>query len=336
MYAQRHRNTPERPVAAAVRAAAAAALAVALTFPSPAAGAAGTAPSISFGLLPIIDSLPFYVAEERGYFAQAGVDVRLTTFRSAVERDAALSAGAIDGFLGDIIAAASLENAGVDVSIFSISLGLTPAEGRIAILSAPGSKITRPEQLRGVPVAISRNSMIEYVAEQLLTAHGLKPEEIRWTTIPGIPDRFAALISGRIQAAGLPDPFAALAITRGANLVVDDATGDNLSQSVLLLRADRVAPRREATRRMLAAYRRAVADINAAPNEFRPLMVRKGLLPQELESLFDVTPFPMPALPPRAPVERLLSWMRGRNLIGPAVDYESLVTTEILEEADGR
>lgn len=299
---------------------------------SPLAGAApAPAPSLSFGLLPIIDALPFYVAEERGYFAAAGVDVRLTTFRSAVERDAALSAGAIDGFLGDLMAAASLKNAGVDVRIFSISLGMTPKEGRIAILSAPGSGITRPQQLRGVPVAISRNSMIEYVAERLLAASGLAPDDIRWTTIPRIPDRFTALMSGKVKAAGLPDPYATLAAIRGATLVIDDASGENLSQSVLLLRADRVAPRREAVRRMLEAYRRAVADVNRDPNAFRPLMVRRGLLPEELEDVFDVTPFPMPALPPRQPVERLLAWMQGRGLIRAGIDYDSLVTAEFVE-----
>lgn len=311
---------------------AALAAATALIGPLLPAGAAPVSrPTLTFGLLPIIDALPFYVAEERGYFAEAGVDVRLTTFRSAVERDAALSAGAIDGFLGDVIASASLKNAGVDVRIFSISLGMTPQEGRIAILSAPGSGITRPEQLRAVPVAISRNSVIEYVAERLLTGSGLEPDEIRWTMIPRIPDRFAALMSGKVQAAGLPDPYATLAVTQGATLVIDDASGENLSQSILLLRADRIATRREAVRRMLEAYRRAVADINGDPNAFRPLMVRRGLLPEELENVFDVTPFPMPALPPRQPVERLLAWMQGRDLIRPSIDYDSLVTPEFVE-----
>ena len=91
---------------------------------------------IKMGILPIVDTLPLIVAEEKGYFKQAGVDVELVTFPSAVERDSALQAKAIDGSLGDLLAAASLYNGGFPVQVVSLSLGETGHEGRFAILSA--------------------------------------------------------------------------------------------------------------------------------------------------------------------------------------------------------
>ena len=54
---------------------------------------------IRIGLLPIIDSVPFYAAEADGLFEEQGLNVQLETFSSAAERNVALQTGAIDAQL---------------------------------------------------------------------------------------------------------------------------------------------------------------------------------------------------------------------------------------------
>jgi len=70
-----------------------------LTLLSP--GCTGNADEkMKIGLLPIVDALPFFVAEEKGYFQAEGLDVEFIQFASALERDGAVQAGEIDGTLG--------------------------------------------------------------------------------------------------------------------------------------------------------------------------------------------------------------------------------------------
>lgn len=284
---------------------------------------------IKIGLLPIVDSLPFYVAVDKGYFQAEGVSVELINFDSAVERDSAIQAGEIDGTLGDVLAVAALNNGGTAVKIVSLGLGETGKEGRFAILSAPGSGITRPEELKNVPVAISTNSIIEYVTDSLLLEQGLKPVEIKKEAIPKIPVRFSLLLEGKIKAACLPDPLAALAESKGAKLVIDD-TSSNLSQTVIYFRNDFLGRSPGAVTKFLRAYGRAAGDINQNPGAYRALLVEKARVPQEALAVFKMDHYPAPQLPDRKQVERVVKWMTDKGLLKQQFKYEDLIRADLL------
>ncbi|HCW50997.1 MAG TPA: hypothetical protein DGR79_02870 [Clostridiales bacterium] len=293
------------------------------------AGDDGASPEpITVGLLPIVDSLPFFVADRNGYFTEAGVEVDLQVYQSALLRDTALQSGEIDGMVGDILAALALKDSGTDVRIVSICLGATPDEGRFAILAAPDSGIETVDDLRGVEIALSPNTIIEYVVDRLLTSHGFAPEEIRDLVVTKIPDRFQMLMSGQIQAACLPDPLAAFAEHQGARLVLDD-TGDlNVSQSVIIFTGSAIAHNPEGISRLLEAYSRAVEAINADPDAFRELMVEMARLPEPIKDTYPVDHFPSPQVPTKGQVEAVIEWMEAKDLLGTSLTYEDIVTDE--------
>ncbi|MFZ5647412.1 MAG: ABC transporter substrate-binding protein [Bacillota bacterium] len=287
---------------------------------------------IRIGLLPIVDSLPFYVASEKGYFQEEGLSVQLINFDSAMERDSALQAGEIDGTLGDVLAVAALNNSGTAVKMVSLGLGETGKEGRFAILSSPGSGITKPEELKNVPVAISTNSIIEYVTDSLLLEYGLHPNEIKKESIPKIPVRFNLLLENKIKAACLPDPLAALAESKGAKLVVDD-TSANLSQTVIYFKNDFLNKDPKAVTKFLKAYGRAAGDINQKPESFRTLLVEKARVPQEALPVFKMDHYPAPQLPDRKQVERVVKWMMDKGLLKQQFKYEDLTRVDLLPAA---
>ena len=281
---------------------------------------------IKLGLMPIEDNLPFFVAQSKGYFAQEVIVVEIAPMQSAVDRDSALQAGAIDGGVSDLVAAILLKSGGADITIASLGLGATPEEGRFAILASPKSDITSVSQLKGVEIAISRNSIIEYVTESTLVAQGIKVADIKYTEVPKIPVRFQMLMQGQLKAATLPDPFATLAVAQGARLIADDTKGTNISQTVILFRGETAKKKPETLKKMFAAYARAVSDINGKPDDFRSLLVEKGGLPAPIKDSYKVNKFPAPQLPARADVERVLNWLKGKNLLKTDVSYDQLVT----------
>lgn len=278
---------------------------------------------IRIGLLPIVDSLPFLVAEERGYFTAEGLEVKLTVFNSALERDNALQAGEIDGAVGDPLAVATMVQSGLPVKILSVSLGATPQEGRFAILTPPGSELNSLEKLKNVEIAISPNTIIEYVVDEILTRGGFKPEEIKKQPITQIPVRFQMLMEGKVKAAALPDPMATLAVVQGARLVADD-TAENLSQTVILFREPAFKDRENTLRRMFLAYAKAVEKINANPEDYRSLLEEKARLPRGL-SQYRIDRFPLPQPPRRQDLERVVSWMVKKGMLKQPLSYEQLV-----------
>jgi len=284
---------------------------------------------IKIGTLPTEDTLPIYVAKQKDLFEEAGVDVEVTVFNSAQERDAALQAGQIDGFMGDILAAAALEQGGIPISIVSILLGSQPTEGRFGILASPKSDIKAVEDLKGVPIAISSNTIIEYVVDGVLSENGFTDGDIKKIEIKKIPVRLEALMSGQAQAAALPDPLLSFAEAQGARLITDDTKGANLSHTILLFRDEFLSENQEAVKGLLEAINDAIVLINVKPDSYRGLLVEKAKLPEPIAESYPVNLYPQVQLPAKDDVERLLDWMVKKNIIKDGLAYEDIVNQEV-------
>ncbi|MEW6447091.1 MAG: MetQ/NlpA family ABC transporter substrate-binding protein [Bacillota bacterium] len=288
--------------------------------------------AVTIGVLPIIDNLPFWVAEEKGYLKEAGLTVKFVSFPSAVERDSAFTAGQIDLAVGDLIAVAQMRHGGTKVKAMAVCQGVKPEEGRFAILAAPGSGITGAKQLKNVPVACSLKTINEYVLDRLLGRAGLAPEEIKKVAMPKIPLRMQALLSGKVKAAVLPDPFAALAEAKGARLIIDD-TKENISQTVIIVREDTVAESLDGLKRLMAAYNRAVNDIRRNPGGWSTLLKEKARVPEEvlpggphgMQVVFSPA-----ALPDPADVKAVTAWLMEKGILREAMDYKDLVDERVL------
>lgn len=287
------------------------------------------ATKIRIGALPIEDSLPTFVAQEKGLYKDRNLDVDIKVFKSAQERDAALQAGQIDGFVGDIVAAAALEQGGTPISIVSVLLGANPDEGRFGILASPKSNIKTVEQLKGVPIAISSNTIIEYVVDNVLKEEGFGEADIKKVEIKAIPVRLEALLSGQAKAAALPDPLLAFGEKQGARLIIDDTRGANLSQVVLLFRDDFLDKNKAAVKDLLEAQDEAVEQINDDPDANRALLVKEARLPKPIETSYKINNYPKAQLPKKADVEKLLAWMAEKNIIKSGLKYDDLVNREV-------
>lgn len=284
--------------------------------------------AMRIGTLPTEDSLPLWVAQEKDYFqVQSIPKVDIIEFQSAQERDAAFASGAIDGYMGDIIAAANLSAAGKKGQIQTVMLGADRAEGRFGIAVSPESKITTASELANVPVGTSSATIQEYVLDSLLTEAKVPTDSIKVEEVKKVPVRFQLLMAGKLKAAALPEPFLTLAELGGAKVVADDTkSASNLSQTVLVLSSDFIGKTGGASSAagLEAAWDAAVADINANPTAYRKTLVDKAKLPQSLATTYKVNTYPTHQLPTPADVQPVLSWMKGKGYLKADVTYEDL------------
>lgn len=284
--------------------------------------------AIKIGTLATEDSLPLWVAEQEGYFKDAGLpDVEIVVFQAAQERDAALVSGAIDGFMGDMIAAANLEAGGIPVSILTVMLGADQSQGRFGVVVPPKSTVTTLSALADTPVGTSSATIQEYVLDGLMTEAGVAADKVKIEEVKKVPVRFELLMQGKLKAAALPEPFLSLAEQGGARLVGDDTKAKaNLSQTVLLvtdeyLRAEGGVAAAEA---VIQAWDRAAEEINAAPDDYRPLLAEKARLPESLATTYRLSTYPQHILPTKAEVDAITKWMRDKGYLEKDVSYTDL------------
>lgn len=288
--------------------------------------------AVKIGVLPTEDSLPLWVAEKMGYFATNGLEsVEIVVFQSAQERDAAFASGAVDAFMGDIIAAANLEAGGTPNTIATVMLGADQSQGRFAVVVPPNSKVTSLTELAGEPVGTSSATIQEYVLDGLMAEAGVAPADVKVEEVKKVPVRFELLMAGKLKAAALPEPFVTLAEQGGATIVGDDTKAQgNPSQTIMVFSDAFIAKEggQEAVDAILAAWDVAVGDVNAAPDSYRADLVEKARLPEPLAGTYQVNAYPTAAPPAQAEVDAVLSWMKAKGYLQGDVTYGDLVVAK--------
>jgi len=280
---------------------------------------------LKIGALPIEDILPILVAQNKGYFTEQGVEVELVPFQSAVESQSAIQSGQLDGMITDTIVAILLNNSGLDVKITSLTLGSTPQEGRFAVVAAPESGIKNPGDLRGKTIGISNNSIIEYVTDGLLEAEGIDPSEVTKSSVPKIPVRMEMLLNNQIDAITVPDPLVSFAEFRGSKVILEDTSGSNLSQAVIILTPKALQEKKEALKLFYNGYTKAVEDINSNPEEFKDLLVQNVNIPEPIAASYKIQTYPQPQLPQKQEIDNVIEWLDSKQLLTKPANYEDLI-----------
>lgn len=289
--------------------------------------------SLKIGLLPIEDAVPFHIAAAEKIYDKMNLQVELIPFQSALERDSALTAGAIDGAIDDPIGAILFDKGQGRLLITSICLGEKPAEGVFAILASKDSGLQTVADLKGVEIAVSNSTIIEYVTDRMLTQQGFKADEIKKLEVVKMPIRMQMLLSNAVKAATLPEPLASIAVSKGARILVSDAnSAESLSQTVIVFRSEALKNKKTEIATFFRAYKEAVQAINSDPEKFRPLFVDKGRIPPFLAKTYPIPVFPLPTPFSQALFEPVMDWLAAKQLV-TKIPYSTMVATDFM---DGR
>jgi len=288
--------------------------------------------TVRFAMLPILDALPMFVAQSQGYFEAENIAIEVVPVASAAERDQLMQAGQGDAMVNDLISTLFYNKDAATLVVVRFARTATPDFGQYFILAGKDSGITSVEGLRGVEIAISDATTIDYVTDRLLEAEGFAPEDIQSVAIPNIRDRLAALADGTVKAATMPDPAAAGAVAGGATVVISDAAHPQFGNSVVSFTADFVEANPEAVRGFLAAWERAVADINADKTRWNEILTAKRLLSEQLIGSYTLPDYPTAGVPTEAQFADVNAWAKEHGLIAADLDYSQSVNASFLPE----
>jgi NitT/TauT family transport system substrate-binding protein len=285
---------------------------------------------LKLAVIPVIDTLPMFVAQAEGLYAKQGVNAKLIPVASAPERDQLLQAGQVDGTLNELLSVMFFNKEKVRMQAVRYGHLASPGAGHFFILASGRSGIRGVDALKGVEIGISRGTIIEYVTDRLLASKGLAAAEIKYLAVPRIPDRMALLASGELKAGVMPDPLAALAVQQGARIILDDTANPKPGASVISFRKEVIDRYPQAIKAFLAAIEKAVGMINRDPSKYGGLLAEKKIVPQPLISSYIIPKFPTRGVPTEAEWSDVLAWAKAKGLMTTNLAYHDSVNSTLL------
>lgn len=221
---------------------------------------------ITVGALRFTSHSGSFIAFERGYFADAGLDVELKFFQAAQPMAVAIASGSIDyavtAVSGGLI---SLAQKGA-VKVIGGALSEEPGiDGQKIVASDAAFKagVTSPKMLDGKIFGMSTaGSSFHYMGSKIASAEGVS---MKFKPLQKVGAIIGALKSGQIDAWSIVPHIAKPLARSGAAHIIGSVSDylPNYQITTVFTSARNAAEEKAMTREFLAAFSKGVADYNS-------------------------------------------------------------------------
>ncbi len=290
--------------------------------------AAGAAPMLRVGSIPIAGNVALYCAMDYGGLAAEGIEIQSTDFQSGTRIVEALAGGSLDIGLSATLSVLQAVQQGLDLVIVAPA-SFKAADNRAptsALVARKDAGIAGPAQLRGKTIAVNSLRSLDYlIAAEYLGRGGVSPRDVTWQEL-SYPHIVPALDNARVDAAFVAEPF--LSILRGGDRVTVLSTALDIipgssTASYTALRSW-TQSRQAVLEAFLRGLRRGIDVCERDPQKMRDALVKHtGVKPALAQQIG------LPVLRPTLrPVDLLplMELARRHGLLVREVDIERLLS----------
>jgi NitT/TauT family transport system substrate-binding protein len=212
---------------------------------------------------------PLYIAKDKGFFDEEGLDVELIVMEDPKVRFAALAAGQIDVAVTTVD---TLFNYLSDRQGYRYLFAIDDSKGGDGIVAA--KDIQTIADLKGKSVAYAEGSVSQFYLGVLLKEAGLSLKDVDTQNMTA-GDAGAAFVAERVDAAVTWEPW----LTRGkqsehGHLLVDSSTSPGLITDVAVTTPEKLEARGADLQALYRAWVKAVEFQKANPKEADEIMAR--------------------------------------------------------------
>jgi len=308
---------------------------------------AGTA--VNLGALRFVSHAPSYIAYERGYFKEAGLDVSFDFFEAAQPMAVAIASGdtdyAMTAISGGLISLADKGVAKVIGGALSEEKGIS-GQKILASNAAYEAGLQSPADLDGKTFGMTQaGSSFHYMGSRIAAAENAK---LKFKPLQKTGAVIGAIKSGQIDAWSIVPHIAKPLADAGAVKIIGEVADyiPDYQVTTVFTSAQNAANETEQTRAFLAALARGADDFNAA-------LVDKTAEQDEQEAIIALLAahiYPDRALEDargpivngamrinpglslnRTSVKDQLDWFKSEGLVKSSVEYETLVDESYVE-----
>jgi len=231
-------------------------------------GAAGAEP-LKIGHSTWVGYGPLFIARDKGYFKEEGVEVELVNMEDVKIRATALVAGKLDAMA---------------TTVDTVLLYLKPDVKLVYLFALDDSKggdgvvankdIQTIADLKGKKVAFTEGSVSQFYINVLLRKAGLNQADIESVNMTA-GDAGSAFVTGNVDAAVTWEPWLSRGkATSHGHLLTDSSATPGLITDIVTAPAEVVAKRRDEFRALYRAWVRAVDFTKSNPDEANEIMAK--------------------------------------------------------------
>lgn len=174
---------------------------------------------VNVGVIGLTDEVPLYLAMEKGYLKELGIEVKLQNFAGSAEAFPVLAAGHLDILVGGGITIGLFNGVarGLPIIMVASTATLTPGHDPDVVMVRPDlkDKIRTVADLKGRKIALNlATSPNLYQLAKTLESAGLTLKDVEVVTIP-FPDMGLALEKKAVEAVITVEPFVTFVEAKG-------------------------------------------------------------------------------------------------------------------------
>ena len=248
--------------------------------------------SLKVGLMPAIDTIPFFYAQKQGLFEKYGVEVEFIVYTNAQNRQTALQTNQIDGAMTDLVALITNVSAGFRIK------GTLSTDGAFPLLVHPGA-----EDKENPSIGMMEISVANYLVEQYMSGKSYSR-----VFINEIPMRLEAVASGRTDMGIFPEPVASIGAMNG--LVKTDYSGiPEESLDIMVFTDKAIREKRKSLEAFHRAYADAVSALEGDEETARDIAIESiPNVPPAVRDQIIIPDYKEPSLPSLGFIERIIEW----------------------------
>lgn len=288
----------------------------------------------------------FYIATEKGYFADYNIEVEFAQFSNSDDMLPALAAGEVD--IAGGVSTASFFNAisqGIDVKIIADKGHNEPGKSYFSFVIGNHmvDEIKEYADFKGKKIAVSsRNSIDGFIYEEMLKHAGLTEDDVEYVHIGDFGAMLGAIDGGTVDAALNIEPLIAQGVDKGFHVRFGDTTDyAPESQIALVLGSPNfMNVEKDVSLRFMAAYLKGVRDYNDAfkkdigKDEIIEIMMKHtAMKDSELWHKVNVTGLDPDGKMFIDDIKKQYDTYKANGAIRGEIDFDKAIDTSITEKA---
>jgi len=189
------------------------------------------AKKVKLGIVSISNLLPVFLAQEKAWYQEAGLDVETIEMKGGATIIPAILGGSIQIGFSNVISVILAQSAGLDIKIIcnSHNDGYTKKAGEpggyatstSGLLVLQDSGIRGPKDLEGKKIAVNAIKGIDWIAvSEWMEKNNADPKKVIWVEID-FPKMIPALMGNKVDAVQAGEPQKTILRSQGATLLAN-------------------------------------------------------------------------------------------------------------------
>lgn len=304
--------------------------------------------AVEIGMLKLTSSAPLFIALEKGFFEDEGLDAKAKWFEAAQPISVATAGGDIQvGATGITASLYNMVASGEKLVIVADKGREQEGYSSSALLVPNDSTVATIEDLKGKKIGITQTgSTYHYMVGRLLEVHGLTTDDVELVPVNSIPGLMETLESKQVDAVLLNEPNVSRVVSEGYGKVISQVGEEIEYQTSGIFFSKVFADNTDAATKFLKAYAKATryyydAVLNKVDGEIVPgenyeevVKIIAKYTDQEEELIKKGLPYmDRDGKLLASDIQTQIDWYAKQKLIEGSIDSAEIVNTELLDEA---